>query len=193
MNLINQANILTILRATPDPMCMTLRPVSVETENYLEDVMPEEDIPPGERVAAEVSQIKPITHDQKDMLASLFDNLSVAHERLSRAVGTMSSMCKVMSPEQLMLIMKSSMWPLIQLNTMPGLFDPPIQQERKELTDDKEERIKQTMILRPDSKELHQQPDFSPTRLLAATLSYYVHNHFTQGMTMAELQRKYIF
>ena len=47
------------------------------------------------------------------------------------------------------------------------------------------------MILRPDSKELHQQPDFSLTRLLVATL-YYVHKHFTQGMTMAELQSKYI-
>ena len=43
---INQDNVLTILHATPDPMCTALRPVSAETEIYLEDVMPEEDIPP---------------------------------------------------------------------------------------------------------------------------------------------------
>ena len=91
-----------------------------------------------------------------------------------------------------MLIMKNSLWPLVQLNTMPGLFDWPAQKGRKELPDDKEEKIIEMMILRPDSKELYQWPDFSPTRLLVATLSYYVHKHFMQGMTMAELQRKYI-
>ena len=70
--------------------------------------MPDEKIPPGEKVAAKVFQIKPITYNQKDMLVLLFNDLSVAHERLSRAAGTMSSLCKVMTPEQLMLIMKSS-------------------------------------------------------------------------------------
>ena len=70
--------------------------------------MPDKEIPPGKKVAAEVSQIKQITYDQKDMLVSLFNDLSVAHERLSRAAGTMSSLCKVMTPEQPMLIMKSS-------------------------------------------------------------------------------------
>ena len=48
------------------------------------------------------------------------------------------------------------------------------------------------MIPRPDSKELCQQPDHSPTRLLAATLTYYIHRHFTQGTIMIDLQRKYI-
>ena len=76
-----------------------------ESERYLEDVMPDEEIPPGEKVAAEVSQVKPITYDQKDMLVSLFDNFIIAHKRLSKAAGTISSLCKVMTPEQLMLIM----------------------------------------------------------------------------------------
>ena len=75
--------------------------------------MPDEEIPPGEKVAAEVSKIKPITYDQKDMLVSLFNDLSVAHKRLSTAAGMMSLLCKVITPEQLMLIMKSSIWPMI--------------------------------------------------------------------------------
>ena len=41
--------------------------------------MPEEDIPEGEKIVADVSQVKPLTYDQKDLIVSLFDNLSIAH------------------------------------------------------------------------------------------------------------------
>ena len=71
---INQADLLAILRATPDPSCTALRPVLEELERYLADIMPDEEIPSGEKVAAKVSQIKPITYNQKDMLVSLFDD-----------------------------------------------------------------------------------------------------------------------
>lgn len=141
---------------------------------------------------ADISQIKPITYEQKDMLASLFDDLTIAHERLGRVTGTMSSLCKVLSPNQLKPVMKSSICPLVQLNTIPGLFGPPAQREKKELPDDREERIKETMIPRPENKELLQQPNFMPTRLLVATLSYFLHKNLVQGTTKAELQRKYI-
>ena len=130
---INQADILAILWATLDPSCTALRAATEEAERYLEDIMPDEEIPPGEKVAAKVSQIKPITYDQKEMLVSLFDDLSMAHERLSRVASSMSSLCKVMTQEQLMLIMKSSVQPMLQLNATPGLFDPPAQMEKKEL------------------------------------------------------------
>ena len=150
--------------------------------------MPEEDIPPGEKVAAHILQIKPIMYDQKDMLVSLFDDLTIAHERLSRVAGTMSSLCKVLSLDQLMLVMKSSICPLVQLNTIPGLFDPLVQKEKKELPHDREERIKETMIPRPENKELLQQPDSLPTRLLVATLPYCLYKNLTQGTTMVELQ-----
>ena len=126
------------------------------------------------------------------MLVSLFDDLTIAHERISRVAETMSSLCKVLSLDQLMLVMKSSICPLVQLNTIPGLFDQPAWKEKKELPDDREERIKETMIPRPENKELLQQPNLSPTRLLVAMLSYFLHKNLTQGTTMAELQRKYI-
>ena len=54
---------MTILCGIPNPTCTVLRPASAEKESYLEDIMPEEDSSPEERVAAEQSQIKPITYD----------------------------------------------------------------------------------------------------------------------------------
>ena len=49
----------------------------------LEDIMPEEDSPISEKMAAEASNIKPLMYAQKDMIVSLFDDISVAHEHLA--------------------------------------------------------------------------------------------------------------
>ena len=53
----------------------------------------------------------------------------------------MLSLCKVMDLDQLLLIRKCSMHPLVQLSALPGLFDPPIKMEKKELPDGKQDRV----------------------------------------------------
>ena len=52
---IAEANVITILVAIPDCTCIALRDQSEEHERYLEEIMPEEDIPWGEKVVADVS------------------------------------------------------------------------------------------------------------------------------------------
>ena len=64
--------------------------------------MPEEDIPEGENIVADVSQVKALNYNQKDLIVSLFNNLSIAHEHIDRAAANMSSLCKVMEPDQLL-------------------------------------------------------------------------------------------
>ena len=85
----------------------------MENESQLEDLMPEEEIPPRENVASDVSLIKPLNYEQKDMIVSLFDDLSIAHEKWGPVAGTMSSLCKVLDPDQLLMVMKCSVHPLI--------------------------------------------------------------------------------
>ena len=185
---IAEANVITILRAIPDCTCTALNDQSEEHERYLEEIMPEEDIPEGEKVVADVSQIKPLTYNQKDLIVSLFDNLSIAHEHLGRAAANMSSLCKAMDLDQLMLIMKCSVRPLVQLSASPGLFDTPTCKRRKELPDDKAETMKDTMTPRKNAKELQQEPHYSPTRLLAATMAHIINKNFGRSVTMSELQ-----
>ena len=62
------------------------------------------------------------------------------------------TMCKVLDLQQLMLIMKNAVHPLIQLNASPGLFDPPSKKECKELPDDHSERVHNMMIPNPKEK-----------------------------------------
>ena len=189
---IAKANIITILRAIPDCTCMALRDQTDEHERYLEEIMPEEDISEGEKVVSDVSQIKPLTYDQKDLIVPLFNNLAIAHEHLGRAAANMSSLAKAMDPDQLTLIMKCSVRPLVQLSASPGLFDMPTHKRKKELPDDKAERVKDTMTPREDAKDLQQEPHYSPTRLLAATMTHIINKNFGRSMTMSELQQKFI-
>ena len=169
-----------------------LRDQLEENEWYPEDLIPDEDIPEGEKIVTDVSQVKALTYTQKDLIVSMFDNLSITYEHLGRAAANMSSLCKVMEPDQLLLIMKCSVRPLVQLSAPPGLFDAPIKKRKKELPDDKADRVKDTMIQREDAKELQQVPHYSPTRLLAATMAYIINKTFGRSIMMSELQQGFI-
>ena len=123
-----------------------MRPQTLEIKGLLEDIMLVEDILISEKTVAEASNIKPLMYNQKDMIISMFDDISVVHEHLAQAAGTMLSLCKVLDPQQLFLVMKNAVCPLIQLNVMPGLFDPPMKLVCKELPDDVIDHVHDTMI-----------------------------------------------
>ena len=94
-----------------------------EVESLLEEHMPDEDIPMGSHILEVVENIKPLSYDQKDMLVELFDDLKVAHDRMSRVCTRMSTLAKVLNPSQLMLVMKATIRLMIQLNTMAAFLD----------------------------------------------------------------------
>ena len=73
-----------VLCVIPDCTCLAMRTTDMlEVEGMLEDIMPKEDIPISEKMVAEALNIKPLTHAQKDMIVSLFNDISVAHEHLA--------------------------------------------------------------------------------------------------------------
>ena len=102
----------------------------------------------------------------------------------------MSSLCKVLDPQQLMLIMKNVVCLLIQLNTSPGLFDPPTKKEQKKLPDNQSERVHDTMILNPKEKTFVKEVHFNSSWLLAATLAFYINRSFGKSCTMKEVRAK---
>ena len=128
-----ETNVIAVLQMIPDCTCLAMRSQTSEIEGMLEDIMPVEDIPDSENMAAEASNIKPLTYN---MIISLFGNISVVHEYLAWAPGTMSSLCKLLDPQQLLLVMRNAVHPLIQLYASPGSFDPPAKLTHKELLDD---------------------------------------------------------
>ena len=87
--------------------------------------MPDEDIPMGPHNLEVVENIKPLSYDQKDMLVELFDDLKVAHDRMSMVCARMSTLAKVLNPSQFMLVMKATIRLMKQLNTMAVFLDRP--------------------------------------------------------------------
>ena len=62
-----------------------------------------------------VEDIKPLSSNQ-DILIELFNDLQEAHDQMARVCGKLSMLAKGLTPSQLMLVMKSTIRPMIQLN-----------------------------------------------------------------------------
>ena len=187
-----EADVLVILSMIPDCMCLAMRPQMMKVDGMLEELMPDEDVPEGAKVTVDISNIKPLTYDQKDMIVSLFDNISVVHEHFAHAAEMMSSLCKVMDLQQLILIMQCSIHPLMQLNASPGLFNSKIHKEKNELPDDRRDRVHETMIPNPNEKGFKNESEYNATRLLAATLAFYIDRMFGKQCIMIDVQKKFV-
>ena len=127
----SEADPIAVLRTIKDPMCMALHPWMEEVESLLEEFMPDVDIPQGLQVLEGVEDIKPLSTDQKDLLIELFDDLQEAHNRMARVCGKLSMLVKGLTPSQLMLVMKLTIRPMIQLNTTAAFLDTQISQTHK--------------------------------------------------------------
>ena len=75
-----EVDIKAVVRSIPDPTCLVMRQQTMEVEGHLEELIPDEDIPEGLWVVMDVSSVKPLMFEQKDMIVSLFDDLAVAHD-----------------------------------------------------------------------------------------------------------------
>lgn len=149
------ANVLTILQSIKDPMCLALRPITKHTESLLEEMMLEEDILHGDTIAKMVGEMKPLKYDPKDMLIKLFDDLEAAYEKMACVSGRLSSLSKVLTPPQLMIMLKATIRPMIQLNMTAQFLDAPEGPKSKtNLPNDISERVKLTIIPDPEAPEL---------------------------------------
>ena len=133
MSQIGNANVMCILWPIKDPTCMVLRPATEEIEYHLEEMMPEQDILHGDTMAGMVSNIKLLNYDQKDMIGELFNDLEVAHKKMACVCERMSTLTKTLTPIQLMVVLKATIRPMIQLDMMARFLDT--QMESKEKVD----------------------------------------------------------
>ena len=75
-----EVDVKAVLRSILDPTCLAMRWQTMEVEGHLEELIPDEDIPEGLWVVMDISNVKPLTFEQKDMIISLFNDLAVAQD-----------------------------------------------------------------------------------------------------------------
>ena len=162
-----------------------------EREQLLEEVIPLEDIPNRSGMISSVEEIAPLTNSQWDILQELFEDLEITHKHTSRACSGLAHLLGTLGSAQLMTVLKASMWPLIQINTLKGFLDKPLTPRKTNLPEDKESRVRITMVPNPNIGELAKEKVNSPTCLLAATFAYKILRRFLDGAVQHDMQEKF--
>ena len=133
-----------------------------------------------------------LTDKQKALIGKLFDTLEMAHNQLARDCGVLGMLSCVISSQQLLIVLKPSIRPLIQVNALPGFLDKnrPTQMAM-DIPDNKIEQIRTTMTPDAKSQYIRGEKINSLTRLLAATFTFKLLNKFGDGVTQRKMQETY--
>ena len=127
-----------MLAAVKDPSCLAIHPHTDENQQKLEDMIPLTEIQKGEDVVADIDSLEPITEEQKRQISEIFEDLELAHEQLACACSSLAILLRSLTLRQLVVLLKSSIRPLVQLNMALELFkEAKLGQHRMELPKEK--------------------------------------------------------
>ena len=137
-----KADVYMVLKAIKDMICLAMRPAMDKIEEAPGELMSLEDIPSRTDMVAEAEEETLLMENQRQLLVELFDNLEVVHEHTARSCSVLAALSKTLSTAQLKTVLQASVRPLVQLNALGGLFNPPLARpQRAELPDEVNERV----------------------------------------------------
>ena len=181
-----------MLEAIKDPSCLAIHPCTDESIQKLEDMMPPAEVPSGKDMAMNIDDLEPLTDEQRRQISELFEDMELMHKQLACTCSSLAILSRSLMLCQLVLLLKSSIRPLVQLNVAPGLFEEAkLGRQKMELPKEQHRQVKLTMILTATSGRLTQEKPNSITRLLATTVSFKILNHFADCTTQWEQQETY--
>ena len=135
--------------------------------------MPPAEVPRGQDMVTNIDDMEPLTDEQRRQISELFDNMELAHEQLARACSSLAILSISLTSHQLLLLLRSSIRLLVQLNVAPGLFEEArLGTQKMELPEEKYRQVKLTMVPVASSGRLAQERPNSVTRLLTATVLF---------------------
>ena len=110
---------------------------------------------------------------------------------MATACGLLGRLSRTLKPDQLLTIIKASIRPLIQLNTLTTLDTSTTPKKPPELPQEQPERVKLMLTPDPRASLLSKEKINSATRLLAATYTFKILNRFGHGTTQRQIQEDY--
>ena len=185
------ADISTVAKAIKDNCFKVLLPRSDELDQMLEEIVPIDEIPRAPGVIQMAQTEEMLTKADQIVIAELFEALEVAHDQMATACSLLGRLFRTLKPEQLMIIIKASIRPLIQLNATAGLDVTVAARKSLELPDDQTEWVKIMITPDPEAPLLRKEKINSPTQLLAATYAFKILTKFGNGTTQRKIQESY--
>ena len=142
------ADINIIIDAIKDKEFTVLLPRTEETEALLDELLPENDIPSATDVTQAVREIDTLSKEDQEVIAEVFDTLEVVHNQLATVSGLIGVLARKLKPKQLMIVLKSSIRPLIQLRPIAGVDLEASTSKATELPEKQTRNIE--MLITPD-------------------------------------------
>ena len=154
----------SILKSIRDPSCLAVREQMEEVIAKLEEVLPESETASGEEVIKSIDELEALTKEQRHDIVEVFNNLEIAHKYLGQSCGLMGALSHLLSSRQLLLLLKASIRPLVQINTLRGFLNKP----RADVTgsgllETRDDRVLATMTPAPSSEIIKNERVNSPT------------------------------
>ena len=181
-----------ILNTIRDPSCLILREPMEEVREKLEEIVLDSDIPSGKDIIQDIEDVGTLNEQQKSDIGEVFDNLEIAHEYLGRSCRLMAGLSRTLTSKQLLLLLKTTIRTLIQVNTIEGFLDEPgASTLKKGILQSEEDKILNSITPAPSSELIKKEKINSPFRLIAATLAFKTLNKFNNGTTQRKMQERY--
>ena len=137
-----------VAEAIKDSKFRILQPWSDETEQLLEEITPIEEVPQATDVIRDIEALDPLIENDKTLLGELFNALEVAHEQLAMACSPLCRLSRILKSQQLSLVLKAGVHPVIQMNMVEGLLEPQTTRRQLILPDNQSEWVK--LLMTPD-------------------------------------------
>ena len=182
------ADVSMVAKAIKDRSFKVLLPRSNEVDQMLEEILPTDEIPRALGIIQVAQAEETLTEADQVLIAELFEALEVIHDQLATACSLLGRLFRTLRPEQLMIIIKASIRPLIQLNAAAGLDVTTTASKSSELPDDQAEWVRIMITQEPEVPLLRKEKINSPTWLLAATYTFKILTKFGNTTT----QKRYI-
>ena len=188
---IAEADVDVVLKSIHDPSCVYLHQhLSTEGVHVAEPVT---DIPEGWTFLRQLHE-KVWKMEVWELIVSRFDHLSEVHAHMSSFAANMSSLAKITDPKTFDMVMKAAARLMIQVN-VPECYlilvqDPSLKTTVEECLSRLEK------VLLPQPLSLAQEPQYGPTRLLAAAVwlclkcKFFNSGTTKEACTMFEVQAK---
>ena len=176
-----KANVDVVIQSIHNSNCVYLcKHLTTEGVDVAE---PATDIPKGWTFLRQLPEKVQKTEVQ-ELIVSCFDHLSEAHTHMSLFMANISSLAKIADPETFNMVMKAAARLMIQVNILEHYLSPVQDPPPKTTAEECLSQLEKVILPWPSS--LTQEPQYRPTRLLAAVVWLCLKCKFFNGGTAKE-------
>ena len=171
-----------VIRSIYDLACIYLH--QHVTKGGINIVVPDKEPPSGKDFIRKLPE-KRWRQEELELIIRIFNSACEAHSHLAIVTANLSSLVKVTDQETLKLVMKSAVWPLVQMNVPDGFLDPMKDKEPQTLEQELTKKVKKTILPRHKAACFKHEPKNGPMRILAVAVWLKLRRkYFLMGMAI---------